>query len=1276
MGFTIPVHLGDLELGSPTGYTVDRSVAAAGIPTGLAAQRGALEALESRIEDGDSFADVFDEFYVLVRDTHQLEDAVAARLVDVLAKGLCHAKLHESLRAGATAAPAELKVGRESYVMACYLCHAAICHAEATLKAEKAAAPGKPKAGAAKKNDKGSSWDKQRAGALTQFAAGLEGVDVKWLWSLGVVDDAFLLMWLKVGANILAESTVPKAPAAVRDAALGVVAAPYRAAPPDFGASAAAAVVEDLVLASEQGAAAAADLCRVVAEAGDARLAGDVLRELARVAETETANESVRAKCVAKFIETLGEKAPALAIAHVSTLKSYLDAGSHALRSAVVSMLAKALEVDAEKHRALAERQGDEDEEDRLATMSDATRAALFDLVFERIRDVSNFTRAATLKALCSLVETDSIPVSRFVDVSALACERLRDKSVLPRKHALVLLAKCLAHNPYGPTLHPRRFIKAVEQHEAELLELDVEEQVEEAETPEELEEDAASADKKADKRARLLRLLDYNSNAALLIKHVEHAAPDVTRLLRSTSAMDAVEAARFFAVARQFELPCAVAGMRAVLPLACSETEAVKAEAARVVAQALSIEDDDAKTDAQTAAARFAELVSECGPAEVSCLQELAAAAEAVSAKLPRLASPKVVRALWALATGRDSSKRVAAISALGVACAARGSAAVDAAALMEMARFIEQDEADCELGAALASLVCDVFGANAARGGAASKRATVLAPEVAAACKHLLAKLRRQLTSNAATSKKESGAWYTAADKTLEATFGLDSQPEALAAEVVGRLAKKCAFGVNFTEATDPSDAAKLFHVVGHVALQLVASAEELGAALKRATAKYASAAAAATVSSADDEDLDKELGAGAEQSDADHDMRIQRLVECDVVSEKGVIGTYGAIVAKVVSDALPRRENDTTLHVPRELHCAAVLCLAKLACVSRKFCDEHLALLVTTLARAELPEARVNVAVAIGDLAARQPNSVEPWTEHIYQALRDSASSVRKSILATLAHLALNDMIKAKGGGVAEVALRIVDEDPVIQRRARHFFDELSKKQTASHSPVYNLLPDVISRLSVARKPSQDEALTTEDFQKIMAFLLKFVDKDKHVESLAEKLCHRIAGTRADDDGVVANAKGGGADDGQARANRDFAFCLSKLALGDKGARKLAELLPLYKDALLDADVFAVFSTIALKAQKAPKEGDASNAFANEWLNKLQAHHEGRAADDDAAPADAAPQTAKKATKRIPRKKAAARRKNVSDDDDDDDENVPVKSSRKPSRARAAA
>ena len=57
----------------------------------------------------------------------------------------------------------------------------------------------------------------------------------------------------------------------------------------------------------------------------------------------------------------------------------------------------------------------------------------------------------------------------------------------------------------------------------------------------------------------------------------------------------------------------------------------------------------------------------------------------------------------------------------------------------------------------------------------------------------------------------------------------------------------------------------------------------------------------------------------------------------------------------------------------------------------------------------------------------------------------------------------------------------------------------------------SPIYNLLPDMLSSLS------SEAGLPQEQFQGIMRHLLSFIAKEKQVDSLVEKLCLRFAATQ---------------------------------------------------------------------------------------------------------------------------------------------------------------
>jgi len=147
-----------------------------------------------------------------------------------------------------------------------------------------------------------------------------------------------------------------------------------------------------------------------------------------------------------------------------------------------------------------------------------------------------------------------------------------------------------------------------------------------------------------------------------------------------------------------------------------------------------------------------------------------------------------------------------------------------------------------------------------------------------------------------------------------------------------------------------------------------------------------------------------------------------------------------------------------------------------------------------------------------------------------------LRDSDETIRYNALIILTHLVLNDMIKVKNQ-VFQVALCLRDPSGDLRDLARLFFIKLSER---SHNPVYNLLGDIISRLS------QDTSmgLSAESFQEIMRFMLSFVKKDRQADQLLERLLLRLAAAE------------------ERRTRQYIAFCISELTVSDKGLKKLVE------------------------------------------------------------------------------------------------------------------
>jgi condensin complex subunit 1 len=100
-------------------------------------------------------------------------------------------------------------------------------------------------------------------------------------------------------------------------------------------------------------------------------------------------------------------------------------------------------------------------------------------------------------------------------------------------------------------------------------------------------------------------------------------------------------------------------------------------------------------------------------------------------------------------------------------------------------------------------------------------------------------------------------------------------------------------------------------------------------------------------------------------------------------------------------------------------------------------------------------------------------------------------------------TLTFLILAGQVKVKGQ-LGEMAKCLEDPDERIADLSRMFFMELSTKENA----IYNGFIDMFSVLSA------DEDLPRESLNRILKFLVSFIDKERHVKQLADKLHTRLA------------------------------------------------------------------------------------------------------------------------------------------------------------------
>lgn len=300
------------------------------------------------------------------------------------------------------------------------------------------------------------------------------------------------------------------------------------------------------------------------------------------------------------------------------------------------------------------------------------------------------------------------------------------------------------------------------------------------------------------------------------------------------------------------------------------------------------------------------------------------------------------------------------------------------------------------------------------------------------------------------------------------------------------------------------------------------------------------------------ADEED--EVVGAEADDAEAEY---IRSVCEKEIVNAPGNLLT--SFAPSIIEVCLyPHKYPDA------KLRAAASLALAKFMLVSSEFCEEQLQLLFTVLERSAEPVIRANMIIAAGDLSFRFPNTLEPWTPRMYACLRDESALVRSNTVTVLTHLILNDMIKVKGQ-ISDMALCIMDDNEKISNMAKLFFTELSRKG----NKLYNVMPDIVSRLS---DPAAD--IDEGKFKEIMRYIIGLIDKDKHSESLVEKLCHRFHATTTP------------------RQWRDIGFCLSIFNYNDKACKKFIDNLNCFADKLHDDCLYEAVLAILTQCKKLPK------------------------------------------------------------------------------------
>ncbi|CAG9535249.1 unnamed protein product [Cercopithifilaria johnstoni] len=308
-----------------------------------------------------------------------------------------------------------------------------------------------------------------------------------------------------------------------------------------------------------------------------------------------------------------------------------------------------------------------------------------------------------------------------------------------------------------------------------------------------------------------------------------------------------------------------------------------------------------------------------------------------------------------------------------------------------------------------------------------------------------------------------------------------------------------------------------------------------------------------------------------------------RAQRICE-NAVSRKGSLLHR---LSKFLVAVVKSKKNTCS----EKLRSTAILAISKFMLLSMKTCMRFMPLFLEYFKNSPSSECRSNLMIAIGDLCFRFPNVIEKYSEHLYHGINDKDDYVRQTSIIVLSHLMLNDMVKVRGT-VADLAQCVNDENVNVGQLAKFFFSELAKKGNI----LYNLMPDMISRLSSSK------SITIDDFIKIMKLLLAFIKKDKQADSLLEKLIQRMQGV-INKDGLF-----------DVRLAECLSYCISCLPLSEKSFRFMAESLPAYSNLLALECVFTNLQSAVLHFKKYSVRNTELKGEVDDFLESLtEMHHD---------------------------------------------------------------
>lgn len=851
-------------------------------------------------------------------------------------------------------------------------------------------------------------------------------------------------------------------------------------------------------------------------------LTEDLLREISQL--EFNANDSNGPKAVSEFLIKLSELSPRLILKQMSSTAQLLDNSNMSLRCSVVETCGNIV-VDILKS-------DPEDSEGGVEHTANHTQQVdgLLNLLEERFRDQNPFVRT---KAIQAMVKICSLPVripKRRQSIMLYAVRSLADRSTLVRRNAIKLMYKLLLTHPFsashGTQLAYTEWKKRLDEAEAELekflpktnlhkrdqnmehdaieeepdgMDVDENDQNKEQEAGtnsdsdsdidhDELNESMMEQERHLPDTNVLVKAkltVQYYEDAIEFIEAVQEGTKVTSTLLFSKNRNEVLESMDFLVLADAHGIETAKDGIRKMLHLVWMKDSADEGKS--IASHLIDCYKDLFLTAPKNASASqtailFAKnligLTLSASVADLASLEKLLGLMYKA-----RYIHTEVVKVLWhiynkAYTEDPEYPKNFihGAIIILGMLSQADKSVVQMGFEYLLTVGLGDAGKEDLELCKYSCLTLLKI--ANTDLKANDSVKFSNEDPAIKGLQDALLL----------FTDKPE---WYGAAEQAVSAIFMISADPELDCSQVIKDKTKQI-FSGDFPETSQVVGLSQLLFIVGHVGIKTIEHLEKLETLFKKRKHENETKK---TGDKDKDDGGENELEMIGGTSEDDFTDAVIYIKERELLmGEQSLLARFGPLAKEICSDS-KAYDNET-------LQRSATLCLVKLMCISSKFCEDNLPLLITIMEKSPDPVIRSNCVLGLGDMAVCFNNLVDENTDFLYRRLTDDNIMVQRTCLMTVTFLILAGQVKVKGQ-LSSMAKCLENPDQGISDMCRLFFTELATKDNA----IYNGFIDIFSGLS------HDSSLSKDSMKRIIKFLVGFIEKEKHQKQLAEKLLVRL-------------------------------------------------------------------------------------------------------------------------------------------------------------------